>query len=441
MHNNIPQWLVPNLIGAGGGLYLCSAKAKTGKTLVFGYQLAYAIAISGEFLGLPCSKGKVLFFETEEPLPTIVKRLRTKGFNPRVSGVNQAIRENRLVVERDFKIDSDLSYLRDRVREIQPSLVIYDSLRKITAHLGVSENEAGFASHLYTLQAVHNLLGVPGLVIHHNNKTGEGLNGVSGSGGIPGATDGVILLKPNTEYSGHAIDLETVPREGFAVNYTLQRKKDHLGFWSYQTVSVQGVNPEVLKWERKLIRALVMRPTQRLTRKELETLLDCQYSHPLDAALERLSDSYQIAEDFNENGIPVYWMPGNSPWVLSGIENTSLGFEIESAQKLIACTTSAEVMSLSEEWNVRDPSHKQKVWDLLTEDEKLQVRKLLNPPTFEIGEWVRVIASGQPEKISKLTWDKDDFWQYHVEGSSTLYKERDIEMHPDYHYTSEEINF
>ncbi len=431
MHNTLPQWLVPNLIGSGGGLYMCSGRAKTGKTLIFGYQLAYSICVSGEFLGLPCQKGKVLFFQCEEPKPTFVKRIRTKGFNPNMPGISDAMSENRLVLEREFKIDADLTYLRQRVEEVQPSLVIYDSLRRITAHLDVSENDAKFASYIYTLQAVHNFLGVPGLIIHHNNKSGEGLNGVSGSGGIPGATDGVILLSPLPE-QGHVVELETVPREGTPVHYRIERNKDTRGFWTYNTVEIIGVSPEVVKWEKRIIRMLTGNLNRKYTKSELaeEMQTDVGFA-AFSIALERLADSYQIGEDFDENSRQVYWLSEVSPWV--NIEGTSLSAEIEDVQKLLSCQSAEEVISLNNSWEVKGDAYKRRIWDLLSPSEKSRIRQLINPRLFENQQWVKLKATQEPHRILEAEFFVNESkWVYSVEGSAQTFSEEELEIHPDY---------
>ena len=431
MHNTLPQWLVPNLIGSGGGLYMVSGRPKAGKTLIFGYQLAYSIAVSGEFLGLPCQKGKVMFFECEEPMPTIVKRLRTKGFNNNFQGMDRAINDNLISLEREFKIDADLTYLRERVEEYQPSIVIYDSLRRITAHLGESENDARFASYIYTLQAVHNVLGVPGLIIHHNNKSGEGLNGVSGSGGIPGATDGVILLNPLPD-SGHVVELETVPREGIPVHYKVQRQKDSHGFWTYQITEMIGVTPEVLKWEKRIIRHLSGNLETKYTKSSLARELQTEVGFSaFSAALERLAESYQIGEDFTSSGTQEYWMSSVSPWV--NLEGTSLSTEIQDVQKLLGCTSAEEVTSLNNSWGAKGDEYKRRIWDLLSDTEKIRVRELINPRVFSNGQWVRLKETHEAHKVvSAEFFVNEDQWVYNVEGTEQTFFESELEAHPDY---------
>ena len=431
MHNTLPQWLVPNLIGSGGGLYMCSGRPKAGKTLVFGYQLAYSIAVSGEFLGLPCQKGKVMFFECEEPMPTIVKRMRTKGINENLEGIEEAIDEDRIRVERQFKIDADLTYLKQIVEEYQPTIVIYDSLRRITAHLDVSENDAKFASYIYTLQAVHNVLGVPGLIIHHNNKSGEGLNSVSGSGGIPGATDGVILLSPIPE-SGHTVELETVPREGIPVHYKIQRQKDAQGFWTYQISEMIGVSPEVVKWEKRIIRQLLSDTGTRYSKSELARELQTEPGFPaFSIALERLSESYQIGEDFSDRGFQVYWMSEISPW--ANFETTSLSVEMEDVQRLLACTSTEEVITLNNSWAARGDDYKRRIWDLLADSEKTRVRALLNPRQFNDGQWVRLRETEEAHRIVSAEFlPTENEWRYSMDLSEQTFLEHELEVHPDY---------
>jgi hypothetical protein len=371
----------------------------------------------------------VLFFECEEPLPTIIKRLRTKGFHQYCDGIEQALAEGVIQVERQFKIDSDLTYLKERVEEFGPGLVIYDSLRRITSHIDMSENDAKFASLVYTLQAVHNHLGVPGLVIHHNNKTGEGLNAVSGSGGIPGATDGVILLTPTYESNRHTVILETVPREGIPVKYKIERAKNPQGFWTYETVEVLDVNPEVPKWEKRIIRQLANDPQKRYTKTELAESLQVEATYAFfSIALERLAESYQIGEDFTESGIMVYWLSDMSPWF--NLEGSPI---LDDVTKLLACTSRAEIANLNSEWELKGSDYKNKIWDLLGDVEKLRIKCILNPKKFNKGQWVKVVDSDAAERIDGFSFSSEtNNWTYSVEGHSTIYSEDELSEHEDY---------
>jgi hypothetical protein len=438
LSHSLPQWLVPNLIGSGGGLYLCAAKPKVGKTLIFGYQLLYSIAVSGEFLGLPCQRGKVLFFQCEEPLPTVVKRIRTKGFYENFEGIQEAIDDKRIRIERDFRIDSDLIYLKETAEEYQPSLIIYDSLSRITAHLDASENDAAFASYVYVLQAMHNSIGIPGLLIHHNNKKDEGgLNKVAGSSRIPAATDGVIILDL-APGSNHQVKLSTVPREGTPVNLIIERTRDKNSFWSYQTVEVLNVDPNVLNWEKRIIRELVLNVEKKYTASELAQSLRTEPVGQFMTALERLADSYQIGETFTKDGVRVYWLSENSPWL--NIKSTPMAVEIEEAQKLLSCTTKEEVLNLTSQWLAKGEDYKEKIWSLLHEDEKNKVYNLVAPRKFNKEEWVRVLDSQEAFKIIEANYFSDEkMWVYSVEGSEKTFFENELEVHPD--YTAYDVTF
>lgn len=439
MHNTLPTWLITNLIGAGGGLYLVSGKPKSGKTLIFGYQLLHSLIVSGNFLGFPCKKCKVLFFECEEPLPTIVKRLRTKGFHQYCNGIEEALASGDLQIERQFKIDSDLTYLKERVEEFNPGIVIYDSLRRITSHLDVSENDAKFASHVYTLQAIHNHLGVPGLVIHHNNKSGEGLNAVSGSGGIPGATDGVILLNPVYETGKHTVTLETVPREGIPVKYKVERSKTPQGFWEYQVVEVMNVDPEIPKMEKRIIVELSRNVGVKFNRFQLATALqlDANNTH-YSIALERLSESYQIGDDYLESGVTVYWLSETSPW--NNLEGTALSSEISDVSKLMNCSTREEIAALNSEWVSKGLDYKKDIWDLLKSGEKLKIKSIINPKKFEKNQIVKVLDSGESKEIKGFELNSEsDRWVYSVEGSDQTFTEEELSEHEDHVNYSETL--
>lgn len=460
IQNQSSAWLVPNLISTGGGLFMCAGSPKAGKSLLFSYQLAYSIAVSGEFLGFPVLKGKVLIFQCEESIGKVARTFRSKGLNDFVTTieemVSKAVESDLIQIETEFAIDSDLDYLKKRVREYQPSLVIYDSLRAITKHLPVSENSVDISKYVYTLQKIHNYLQVPGLIIHHASKNAKdrGVEGMAGSLSLAGATDGVILLykdKDKKNKGEHQIELITEPREGLPVHWIISRDKPLNGYWTYKLDEDLAVDPEQVRLERRILRFLC---TQSETNKDIKLFSAFVIAENLNldpsnvtfqSALNRLVDSLQIGEEIqNENGLPVshYWIAPLSPWY--SLAKTSFNDEIEDANSLAQCRSKEEIDALSIKWleSGKPDTYKRKIWSLLSEDEKLSVTKILNPPKFEVGSWVRLANDMEKElhQVEVFQIKGKEGWFYQLENKE-IYAESELEIALDYAEASYEDEF
>lgn len=462
IQNQASAWLVPNLISMGGGLFMCAGSPKAGKSLVFAYQLAYSIAVSGEFLGFPVTKGKVLIFQCEESIGKIARTFRSKGLNDFVTSVEEMVAEavssDLIQIETEFAIDADLDYLKKRVREYQPSLVIYDSLRAITKHLPVSENSVDISKYVYTLQKIHNYLQVPGLIIHHASKNAKdrGVEGMAGSLSLAGATDGVILLykdKDKKNKGEHEIELITEPREGLPIHWLISRDKPLNGYWTYKLEEDLAVDPEQVRLERRVLQFLCAQSEAAVNPKPtLFSAFVIAESLNLDpantifqAALNRLVDSLQVGEEIqNDNGLPVsyYWIAPLSPWY--SLVKVSFNDEIDDANQLAQCKSKEEIDALSIKWlqSGKPESYKRKIWGLLSEAEKLNVTKILNPPKFEVGSWVRLVNDVEKElhQVELFQVKGKEGWFYQLENKET-YAESELEIALDYAEASYEEEF
>lgn len=186
------------------GLYLLAAAPKSYKSLLC-YHLARSVTQGIPFLGrFNTRKGKVLYVQCEESKTTIRNRLQASGFSGN---------EDDLIILRFFDLDQDIEHLKELIHEHRPSLIIFDTLRAITANSQVSENASEYARYLYRLQSLCNSNNITGLVIHHKNKSGRSnLDAVSGTLALAGATDGVLLLSPSKINGKDGLVLKTIPR-------------------------------------------------------------------------------------------------------------------------------------------------------------------------------------------------------------------------------------
>lgn len=430
LQNDTPTWLVPDLVAAGGGLYIVAGAPKTGKTLIFVYQLAYSIAVSGNFLGLPCQTGKVLIFECEESSSKVSRTFRSKGLSTYNQDVSNAINNDSVRVVNNFDIGADIKKLKAIVREYQPSLIIFDSLRAVTKNLDVSENSSDMSKHLYILQKALNYLKVPGVIIHHMSKNGRerGIEGVAGSLSLSGASDGVIMLYRTENAPGHSVELLTVPREGVPVNWVIERQRPKTGYWEYTIVEDKAVNPDQLRIERKILRFMANHPGTIYTRRDLAAELGFDAdNYTFYNAVDRLIDSLQIAEEQLDTGLFGVWMAATSPW--ANITNSPLSDDFAQADKLMQVKNKQELDSIVSEWS---QEYKLKVWSLLSTVEQEKLLHLSYPAKFQVNNWVKEVKTSELHQVKDKRFDsKEKIWFYTVEGNKE-FAEPEIEVSLDY---------
>lgn len=216
------------------GLFLLAAAPKTYKSLL-SYHLAWCVVRGEPFLGrFQTTKGKVLYIQLEENKETIKTRLRNTGFT-------EEDNDNFLIL-RNFDIN-DTDRLQEIIHDFVPSLIIVDTLRAVSSGSDVSENTAEFARPLYQLQTLANANNIAILVLHHKNKSEvAGINSVSGTSAICGATDGIFLI----DNHGDKLLLTTVPRNNppysILVGYKgkLESGKYRFTFYYDTEVEVRG---------------------------------------------------------------------------------------------------------------------------------------------------------------------------------------------------------
>lgn len=440
MQASATDWVVPHLIADGGGLSLVAAAPKTGKTLIFIYQLAYSIAVTGNFLGLPCKRGKVLIFECEEPAAKVARTMRNKGVSKHNKDIEGLLDIDPIIVVRDFDISTDIKKLKQLVKEHQPDLVIFDSLRAITKTLTVSENSADMSKYLYVLQRTLNYLKVPGIVIHHMSKNGKerGIEGVAGSLSLAGATDMVIMLYRDENSDKHVVELATIPREGIPVRWMIERQKPRSGYWEYQVVEDRGIPPEQVRLERKILAFLSKSPNKVFTRKDLAEGLQIADNSVFYTAVDRLVDGLQIVEDQMDSGVFGVWIGENSTWAGFSQSGASGGLDdFGKADLLSKCQSKSEMDSLTTSWSDVD---KAKIWKLLSEEEREHVIRIQHPCKFAVGNWVKD-SNEELHKITETKFDaKNKYWIYVVEGDRE-FAESELAISLDYVDANYEENF
>jgi DNA-binding transcriptional ArsR family regulator len=188
-----PVWIIPNILGEG--YIILAGRPKLGKSWL-GLCLAVAVATGGCALGkgeLRATQGKVLYLALEDRLRRIKKRLGQIM-------CGSPFPENLLLAESWQRLDKGgLEDLRLFLREHDDCrMVVIDTLAKVcpprTKNRDLYEFDMSVGG---SLQALANQFRVSILVVHHTRKSeaNDPLDEVSGSTGVTGAADAVMVLK------------------------------------------------------------------------------------------------------------------------------------------------------------------------------------------------------------------------------------------------------
>ena len=425
-------WLVPDIFRRVG-LFTFVAEPKVGKTLVAGYALADSVIRTGKFLGLPCLKGRVLFYQCEEGLNTIKRRLESKGIERFNVSAREAINNNALRIERNFNI-MNLAKLQLDINKYNPDVVIVDSFRMATSNSQLDENKASIAAPLYQLQNMIVENGLACILIHHTRKNAKGGTASAGSGSlaIAGANDGLFTLERKPKSDNEELILRTIPRNSTRKAYVLSRTKDkNTGYWDFVINYELDVDPRIEKLEKKVLRYLVKVDTEHngdsKTIKEIEDFITVDDLEVLDSAIERLVESGKIIES-KEEDLTVDWgfkllysVPEDSLWAEFERNNYP---EHAQAEELLLCNTKEDVSALYECWEETYGSEFLKtVWNCITNEEKVRVLGILNPYKYAVGDKV---FNREDNTELTITEVKPHFaktsWRYFVQESSFLYE-------------------
>lgn len=179
-------WVIPELLPDGETVILAGAP-KSGKTLL-AIDAAFAVATGeGTFLQEVVERGRVLIVSVDESAHSTKNKLIKRGFR-------RSDAKNVQVMTR-FDV-RQIRALEERLETFRPTLVIIDSLKRITHGQEVSENSAEFADNIYTLKETLTRYGASGILIHHTNKNQDalGVGKIRGSSAIAGAVWGTWQL-------------------------------------------------------------------------------------------------------------------------------------------------------------------------------------------------------------------------------------------------------
>lgn len=184
-------WAVPGIVPEG--VTLLAGKPKLGKSWL-ALAIARAIAAGGVALGTrPVERGEALYLGLEDNERRLQRRLKKLlGDEDAPEGLYMATEWPRMDEGGDEALETWCAE--------HPSLrlVVVDVLKRVRP--SVSRFQSVYDADYESLQALHKLAGEYGvavLCVHHLRKAGadDPMDEISGSTGLSGAADGVLVLK------------------------------------------------------------------------------------------------------------------------------------------------------------------------------------------------------------------------------------------------------
>lgn len=186
-----PKWAVPGLLAEGLNLLVGAPKA--GKSWM-ALGLALAVASGGKALGnIPVEQGDVLYAALEDTKRRLQSRILT------VTSGDMDV-PDRFAMATDIGRGAQTVDLLDGWLTDHPDarLVIVDVLRKVTPQTGPGNAYEADYLALGALKEVADRHRVALLAVHHTRKMADDadvFNEVSGSTGITGAADAILIVK------------------------------------------------------------------------------------------------------------------------------------------------------------------------------------------------------------------------------------------------------
>lgn len=378
------EWLVPGLMQPGT-LTINWGLPKSGKT-TFTQALMKSVLITGELIGVPVLKGKVIDYQLEQSVGMSASKMADCGFDDdAASFLNYTdVYKHKI----SFNLLEDLGKLEEEVFTFKPRLVIFDSFRAMLAGTGISEYSFEATALMYQLQRVFTRSNfTAGVVLQHQNKSKEsGVTQLAGHNGLAGACDLLINFKKIRNKDGEErVEMTTIPRNGVPRHLVIAQKFEEGGRWSLEIETEHNINQEVRNMSNRIIRVLISRPYSKYTSRQIKERLGINNSTDYEQALIDLKRMCLISVEKVDRDF-IYSMPETSAWfdnesgLLAHISNES-----RLADALVKCKTRQDLRIFTKEWTTQ---LKQNVVKLLSDSERELVRTLSTTCPYSTGDEV-----------------------------------------------------
>lgn len=193
---NIPEptWLIEEKIPVG--TVALAAAPKSGKT-IWSFQLAYAVATGGSFLGNKVEQGTVIYFDLEGPARRSKKRFEKMKLD--ISALDNLIIVNDGIQTLANGLEDQLIAYKQRYKDLK--LVVIDTLSKVYPSITKDYNEE---TKIYnSLRKTATSLGITVLLVHHKSKyknDADPFSGAYGTNALAGNCD--VLISLSTKNKG-----------------------------------------------------------------------------------------------------------------------------------------------------------------------------------------------------------------------------------------------
>lgn len=204
-----PRWIIPGFMPCGS-VILLGASGGTGKTTLC-YNLAKHIALGEEWSEFPVVQGKVLIISTDESTHDTKEKLQTIDYASVPRGAVSFIR---------FWRFTQIDLLEEKIRQLEPTLIIVDSLTSTTAGIAADRTSSSAGDCLYELRDMAEKYECTFMVLHHLNKQDQFRDSTSY---VDNVSEAWKLTKDDKNNNHFIIDYEK-SRAGFQGKAVLHRQ-------------------------------------------------------------------------------------------------------------------------------------------------------------------------------------------------------------------------
>ena len=195
------KWAVQDILPEGS--YLLTARPKVGKSWL-ALQICLAVAFGGSIFGKNVVKGKAVYLALEDNQ----RRLQDRLYQLRPQGYATPD----LILHTEWlKFDKGgVEKLIELIEKEQPKLIVIDTFAKVRPIMGNKNVYESDYKALEPITKVANQYRCTILIVHHNRKgkaESDPLEQVSGSLGLSGAVDGVLVIDGNRSDKMYTLSL------------------------------------------------------------------------------------------------------------------------------------------------------------------------------------------------------------------------------------------
>lgn len=216
-----PKWIVPEILPTG--LAILAGKPKLGKSWL-ALNICLAVASGGFVLGRAIDSGTAIYFGLEDTERRLQKRLRLmNGSGPLPAGLMLSTAIPRIH-------EGGLEALEDAINRNHPKFVVVDTLARFRPPPKKNDGYQSDTDLIAAIKALADKYDLCILLVHHLRKSGaeDPLDEISGTTGISGAADSLLVLK--RARGGSDAELLSVGRDYEEVRFALKFVSD-LGAW------------------------------------------------------------------------------------------------------------------------------------------------------------------------------------------------------------------